>query len=95
VDAERELRAALAQEPSMRPAWLVLARVLERQGRDADARAARDAEAHEARRAPRGYPYGVGTGEVLEWGVARRPLLLWDGEGLRVAPPRAFARGCA
>jgi tetratricopeptide (TPR) repeat protein len=93
--AEADLREALAAEPAQVPAWLDLARVLDATGRADEARAARSHAARQACRAPRGYPYGVGTGEVLEWGVARRPLLLWEAEGLRVAPPRFFRRSCA
>jgi len=92
--AEADLRAALAGEPALAPAWLALARVLDATGRGAAARGAREEAARRARLAPRGYPYGVGTGEVLEWGVARRPLLLWEEKGLRVAPPGFFARSC-
>jgi hypothetical protein len=37
----------------------------------------------------------VGTGEVLEWGVARRGLLLLEAQGLRLAPPGFYRRKCA
>jgi hypothetical protein len=92
--AEADLTLALAGERAQVPAWLALARVLEARGRAADAEVARAEAAHWACVAPRRYPYGVGTGEVLEWGIARRPLLLWDGEELRVAPPAFFRRRC-
>ncbi len=94
VGAEADLALALAGEPAQVPAWLDLARVLEARGRAGEAEQARAEAAHWACVAPRRYPYGVGTGEVLEWGVARRPLLLWEGEGLRVAPPAFFRRSC-
>ena len=44
--------------------------------------------------APRGYPYGVGTGEVLEWGVAQRPLLLLEDTGPRPTPAEFHRRRC-
>jgi tetratricopeptide (TPR) repeat protein len=93
--AEADLRAALESEPAQVPGWLDLAQVLDAQGRSDEARAARAEARRWACAAPRGYPYGVGTGEVLEWGVARRPLLLWEGGALRVAPPAFFRRSCA
>jgi hypothetical protein len=36
----------------------------------------------------------VGTGEVLEWGIGRRWLLLLEERGLRVASPEFFRRAC-
>jgi len=93
--AEADLAAALAAEPAQVPAWLDLAAVLGAQGRDGEAAAAGTEARRWACAPPRGYPYGVGTGEVLEWGVARRPLLLWEGGALRVAPPAFFRRSCA
>src|SRR5262245_10777147 len=93
--AEADLAAALAAEPAQVPAWLDLAAVLEAQGRGDEAAAAGAEARGWACAPPRGYPYGVGTGEVLEWGVARRPLLLWEGGALRVAPPASFRRSCA
>jgi tetratricopeptide (TPR) repeat protein len=94
--AEADLRASLAAAPDQVPAWRNLAGVLERLGRPDEARAARAGGAQAACRPPRGYPYGVGTGEVLEWGVLRRGLLLWDpaGPGLALAPPASFRRTC-
>jgi tetratricopeptide (TPR) repeat protein len=79
--AEADLRVALEANPEMVPAWRNLARVLERSGRAAEAESARRRAADQACRAPRGYPYGLGTGEVLEWGVGRRWLLLWEQGG--------------
>jgi tetratricopeptide (TPR) repeat protein len=76
--AEADLRAALDLAPEMVPAWLDLAAVLARGGREDEARQARERAARQACRAPRGYPYGLGTGEVIEWGVGRRWLLLWE-----------------
>ena len=49
----------------------------------------------EACTGPRGYPYGLGTGEVLQWGVGRRPLLLLEGERVRVAEPAFYRTMCA
>jgi tetratricopeptide (TPR) repeat protein len=93
--AEADLALALAGEPAQVPAWLTLAEVEDVRGQEGDASAARAGAAHWACVAPRRYPYGVGTGEVLEWGVARRPLLLWDRAGLRVAAPGFFRRRCS
>jgi tetratricopeptide (TPR) repeat protein len=92
--AEADLTLALAGEPAQVPAWLALARVVEARGRAGEAALARAEAARWACAAPRRFPYGVGTGEVLEWGVARRPLLLLEGEALRVAPPAFFRRQC-
>jgi len=92
--AEADLTLALAGEPAQVPAWLALARVRGARGREDEAREARAEAQHWACVAPRRYPYGVGTGEVLEWGIARRPLLLWDGDGLRIAPSDFFRRAC-
>jgi hypothetical protein len=97
--AEADLRRSLEQEPALLPAWLNLAAVLERQGRAEEAAAARASAREQAAHAPRGYPYGLGTGEVLEWGVARRGLLLLEDDALRLASPdfyRGFYHGaCA
>jgi tetratricopeptide (TPR) repeat protein len=78
AEAERDLLAALEINPEMVPAWLNLARLLERSGRPAEAERARRRAAQQACRGPRGYPHGVGTGEILEWGVGRRWLMVWE-----------------
>jgi tetratricopeptide (TPR) repeat protein len=85
--AEADLRRSLEEEPVLLPAWLNLAAVLERQGRAEGAGAARERAREQAGHVPRGYPYGLGTGEVLEWGVARRGLLLLEDDELRLASP--------
>jgi hypothetical protein len=90
--AERDLRESLQQAPEQLPAWLNLVEILDRLGRADEANRARASADLQSQRAPRGYPYGLGTGEVLEWGVARRGLLLLDGQELRLALP-AFYRG--
>ncbi len=92
--ARADLRAALEAEPAQVPAWLNLARVLDALGRTDEAAEARARAAHWACRPPRGFPYGVGTGEVLEWGVARRSHLLLEEDGLRLAPPAFYRRRC-
>jgi tetratricopeptide (TPR) repeat protein len=99
AEAERDLRAALVANPEMVPAWRNLARVLERSGSAAEAESARRRAAEQACRGPRGYPYGVGTGEILEWGVGRRWLLLLEAEGrgafsLRAALPSFYREAC-
>jgi tetratricopeptide (TPR) repeat protein len=90
--AEEDLLAALDASPAMVPAWRNLAAVLE--GRGERAGSARGRAAREACRGPRGYPYGLGTGEILEWGVGRRWLLLLEGAGLRAALPADYRNAC-
>lgn len=96
--AESDLRAALDSDPSLTPAWLALGSVLAAAGDPDAARAAHDRASQAACRTPRGYPYGLGPGEVLEWGIGRRWLLLLDdvdGAGLRVALPDFYRLACA
>jgi tetratricopeptide (TPR) repeat protein len=92
--AEADLRAALGLAPEMVPAWLDLATVLASAGREDEARQTRARASRQACLAPRGYPYGLGTGEVLEWGVGRRWLLLWDATALRAALPSFYREAC-
>lgn len=92
--AETDLREALAEAPVIVPAWRNLARLLERTGRTREAEAADRRAQQEACRPPRGYPYGVGTGEVLEWAVLRRALLIVVDDGLELALPAYFRRSC-
>ena len=93
--ASVDLLDAIAQAPELTVARLNLARELEREGRAREAQEARVAAAQAACRAPRGYPYGVGTGEVLEWGVGRRWQLLLEADGLAPALPGFFREACA
>ena len=90
-----DLLDALAQAPDLFVARLNLARELKREGRMREAQAASAAAAQAACQAPRGFPYGVGTGEVLEWGVGRRWLLLLESGGLAPALPEFFREACA
>jgi tetratricopeptide (TPR) repeat protein len=92
--AEDDLREALALSSEIVPGWRNLARVLTAAGRIEESREVRVQAARAACRGPRGYPYGVGTGEVLLWGVGRRWLLLLDDEGLRPATPDDFRAMC-
>ena len=78
----------------MVPAWLNLAAVLRAAGRSAEADAAAGRAAAQACRGLRGYPYGVGTGEVLQWGIGRRWLLLWEPGSLRAAVPSFYREAC-
>jgi tetratricopeptide (TPR) repeat protein len=95
AEAERDLRDALAKQPDLVPAWLNLAAVAEGAGRREDARAARARAARAACTPPRGYPHGIGNGEVLEWGVGRRWLLLIGSDGaLAPALPVFFREAC-
>jgi hypothetical protein len=71
------------------------ARLLERERKSQEAALALGAAAEAACQAPRGYPHGVGTGEVLEWGVGRRWLLRLDGSALVPALPAFFRDACA
>jgi tetratricopeptide (TPR) repeat protein len=91
--AESDLRRALVDDEGLVPAWLNLAVVQARAGRP-EAAVARARAARESCTPPRGFPYGVGTGEVLEWGIGRRWLLLLEERGLRVASPEFFRRAC-
>jgi Flp pilus assembly protein TadD len=94
-EAEASLRAALAINPELLTAWLHLARAHEARGQEEEAvRARREAE-RRACTTPRRYPHGLGTGEVLEWGIGRRGLLWLDGDTLRVAGTDFFRRACA
>ena len=98
-EAELDLRTALEANPEMVPAWRNLARLLERSGNAPEAERARRRAADQACRSPRGYPYGVGTGEILEWGVGRRWLLLLEqgheAFSLRAALPSFYREACA
>jgi len=91
---ERALRRAVTANPELVPAWLNLATLLDRAGREDEAREARAEAARQACRAPRRYPHGLGTGEVLEWGVGRRALLLLEGDALRLATTDLLRDAC-
>jgi tetratricopeptide (TPR) repeat protein len=95
VRASIDFVDALAQAPELVVARLNLAGLLEHEGRTREAQEARAAAAQAACRAPRGFPYGVGTGEVLEWGVGRRWLLLLEDGELAPALPSFFREACA
>ena len=92
--AEADLGEALSRAPEIVPAWLNLAVLQSTDARPSEARATRVRAQQAACAGPRGYPYGVGTGEVLEWGVGRRPLLLWEDGELRVALPELYRAAC-
>ena len=94
MGAEADLREAVALEPELGPAWRSLADLLAASGRadeasDAAARA-RDALCT----SPRRHPHGLGTGEVLEWGIGRRWLLLREDGALGVALPSFYREAC-
>jgi tetratricopeptide (TPR) repeat protein len=93
--ASVDLLDAVAEAPELVVAHFNLARALERAGRGPEAKLAWAAAAQAACRSPRGFPYGVGTGEVLEWGVGRRWLLLLEDGGLAPALPVFFREACA
>lgn len=88
--AERDLRRALEIDPQLAPAWINLGSLLALQNRQtqaSEARAqARAAEAHP----PRGFPYGIGNGNLFESGSGQRwMLVLQDGELALYLPPRS------
>ena len=89
-----DLLDAIAQAPDLVVARVNLARLLEREDRTREAQVARVEAAQAACRPPRGFPYGVGTGEVLEWGVGRRWLLVLEAGGLAPATPAFFRGAC-
>ncbi len=93
--ASDDLVAAIELAPELVVARLNLGRFLQREGRIREAQEAEAAAAQAACRPPRGFPYGVGTGEVLEWGVGRRWLLLLEEGGLAPALPGFFREACA
>jgi tetratricopeptide (TPR) repeat protein len=92
AEALGDLDAALALEPELCSAHATRARLLARSAALSDLAGARRAEAACRAAAPRHYPYGIGSGEILEWGVGRRPLLLWTDAGLMLAPREFFRR---
>jgi len=92
--AARDLGAALAIEPALVPAWLNRAEVLSALGEELDARDARTRAAQHACRPPRNHPYGLGSGEVLEWGISPRWLLLLTGNELRPALLSFYREAC-
>jgi len=94
ASAEADLNAALELAPEMTPAWQNLAVVLARAGRAPEAQRARKSARHSACTSPAGYPYGLGTGEILEWGVGRRTLLLIDGGELVPALATYYRGAC-
>ena len=63
-------------------------------GRTREANRANERAVQSACTSPRGYPYGIGTGEILEWGIGRRTLLLLDDGGLVAALPEYYQRAC-
>jgi arylsulfatase len=85
--AESDLRAALALEPDLAPAWHDLAEVLALAQRPEEAAAARESATRAAQTPPRGYPYGIPSG------LAQYPLptlglrsMLWlEGGVLKLA----------
>lgn len=93
--AEAELRRAAQLVPDLVPAWTNLATALDAQGRSEEAQAARDEASAAAARAPRGFPYGVGNGDLSAVGGNQRWMLLasrngeltlWKPERARGAP---------
>ncbi|MFQ5416263.1 MAG: tetratricopeptide repeat protein [Myxococcota bacterium] len=90
-----DLEHALRLDPQLLPAALQLAAELREAGRAQDARAAADRAAAIACETPRGYPYGLGTGEILAWGVGRRWLLTLDDQSLQVTLPDFHRQACS
>ncbi len=90
-----DLRAATAAAPEMVVAWLNLAHLQQRAGQLDDARQARLMAQQRACQGPRGHPFGVGTGEVLQWSVGARWLLLLDDSGISLALPAFYHDACS
>jgi tetratricopeptide (TPR) repeat protein len=93
--AEADLRRALELDPQLAAAWHDLAWVLERRGDAPRAESARVRGATLARRAPRGFPHGVGDGFhlngqrfmlVLAPAGSGAPLALYRPARARVPP---------
>jgi tetratricopeptide (TPR) repeat protein len=93
--AQADLAGALAENSSLVPAWRNLALVLDRAGRPEESAEVWRRARVEACTGPRGYPYGIGTGEVLQWGIGRRWLLLVSKDGVRVAAPAFYRSMCS
>lgn len=89
-----DLERAAAAIPEALPVLRNLERVQSRLGLEREAETTRARGDAIACRAPRGYPYGLGTGETLEWGVLRRGLLVVGDDGLRVALPFWYRGAC-
>ena len=92
--AESDLRAALRANPELPHAWSNLAQLFDETGRSREARRADEHARDAACRPPRGYPYGLGTGEIMEWGVGRRALLLTESGVLRIARRPFYREAC-
>ncbi len=88
ADAGSDLRAALEASPELTPAAYSLAQL------PGAPPALLERAVAAACRPPRGHPYGVGSGEILEWGVGRRPLLWLDAGRVRLADPLFFRSAC-
>ena len=85
---------ARAPSANLVPAWRNVAEVLERAGKSAEASEARRRAQAAACRAPRGFPHGVGLGDITEYGVGRRQMLLLDADGLGLAGPETYRSPC-
>jgi tetratricopeptide (TPR) repeat protein len=90
--AAADLERALELDPELWLSWEVL--ILARGDSVSELRA-RVAAAEGACRVPRGHPYGLGTGEVLEWGVGRRALLRVQDGALELADLDYLRGACA
>ncbi|MEE2663948.1 MAG: tetratricopeptide repeat protein, partial [Myxococcota bacterium] len=89
-----DLERALAEQPDIAVGWANLAWVEAALGNDAAAASAAERAAELARRPPRGFPYGVGDGDLDYAGRGQRWLLRLTGPasapGLELyRPPRA------
>ena len=93
-DAEADLRRAVERAPRMLPVWRNLAAVLEASGRRDEAVAVRHRADAFACQAPRHYPYGLGTGEIVETRIGGRWLLKLEDGQLALARPADFRRRC-
>jgi len=94
ASAEADLSRATELAPEMMVAWRNLAIVQGRLGQADRAQRTRERARQVACRPPRGYPYGLGTGEILEWGIGRRTLLLLEDDALLPALPQFYRSAC-
>ncbi|MEE2674765.1 MAG: hypothetical protein VX466_13270 [Myxococcota bacterium] len=90
--AAADMRAALDIDPALPPAWMNLAVILARQGREPQAVEARRHAAETRAAAPRGFPYGVGNGYLYDNGAGQRFMLVLSDDTASLAlyrPPRS------
>ncbi len=91
--AEDDFRTALRHAPNLVPAWRNLETLLARSNPGAVSEVAAQST-RAACTPPRDFPHGIGRGDITEYAVGRRSMLLWNGESLALAGPEAFRTPC-